>query len=91
MVKRLFITVKGRVQGVGFRAYTVNSALKYGITGYCANLENGCVFIDAQGEEHNINMFLSDVKKGPKFSIVDDVILESQETLADYSDFNIRY
>lgn len=91
MIKRLFITVKGRVQGVGFRQYTVSSAIKYGIKGYCINLENGDVFIDAQGEENSMNIFLLDIKKGPRFSIVDDVIVESQDKLADYSDFHIKY
>lgn len=90
MVRRLFITVKGRVQGVGFRAYTTSLASRLGLYGYCMNMENGDVFIDAQGEEKDLDLFLAGVRSGPRLSIVEEVIVEERANLENYVDFYIR-
>lgn len=50
-MKRLIFTVSGRVQGVGFRYYVQRLAHAIGLTGFVRNLENGDVYIEAQGAE----------------------------------------
>ena len=42
---RYYIVVKGRVQGVGFRFFTINIASKYNLTGSVRNMDNGMVEI----------------------------------------------
>jgi acylphosphatase len=47
---RLTATVRGRVQGVGFRAWTRRRALGLGLVGSATNLRGGEVEIVAEGE-----------------------------------------
>ena len=41
-LKRLSITVSGRVQGVGFRYFTEDAAEALGLTGWVRNTWEGC-------------------------------------------------
>ena len=61
---RYYIVVKGRVQGVGFRFFTINIASKYNLTGSVRNMDNGMVEIEVQGEKNTIDNFISEIKKG---------------------------
>jgi len=45
----------GRVQGVGFRYYSVNKARQLGLTGWVKNLCDGSVEMEVQGEEPKID------------------------------------
>lgn len=47
-MKRLQVTVYGRVQGVGFRQSTVARASTLRLTGWVANLHNGAVKVVAE-------------------------------------------
>lgn len=67
------ITVRGRVQGVNFRAYTKDRAEHWGIRGYVRNQRDGTVFIEAEGQEDAMERFLADVRKGSPASEVLDV------------------
>ena len=42
-MKRYYIIVEGRVQGVGFRYFVQSIAAGYGLTGWVRNLDNGMV------------------------------------------------
>ena len=68
MIKRAFIIVQGRVQGVGFRYFVNRAAINYDIKGYVKNLPNGDVEIDAEGEEYKLNLFINECKKGPSYA-----------------------
>ena len=65
MIKRVFIIIQGRVQGVGFRFFVQRVALNYGIYGYVKNLSSGDVEIDAEGEDYKLELFINECKKGP--------------------------
>ena len=47
---RAIITLDGRVQGVGFRWWAMDQARALGLTGRAANLTDGTVQGDIQGE-----------------------------------------
>ncbi|WP_457644283.1 carbamoyltransferase HypF [Persephonella sp.] len=57
MKKRIRIHLTGAVQGVGFRPFVYNIALKHNLTGYVINDTHGVV-IEVEGEEDGINRFL---------------------------------
>ena len=56
-IKRIFIKVKGIVQGVGFRPFVYNTAKTCNLLGWVNNNSEG-VYIDIEGTEQNINIFL---------------------------------
>ncbi len=70
------ITVKGIVQGVGYRWYADRYARKYDLKGYVENLPNGSVFLEVEGERGLIEELIKDLRTGPRSAVVDDVIVE---------------
>ncbi|MCF7970851.1 MAG: acylphosphatase [Methylococcaceae bacterium] len=67
------ITVKGRVQGVSFRAFTLKSAKKHIINGTVKNCANGDVEIIASGTKQAMQLFIQDCRKGSLFAKVTDL------------------
>lgn len=55
-VQRLRIRVQGIVQGVGFRPFVYNQALRCGLTGFVLNDSHG-VIIEVEGEPHALEAF----------------------------------
>lgn len=62
---KIQMTVRGRVQGVGFRYMTKMVADQLGVVGIARNEEDGAVYIEACGEEEQINTFIEAVKQSP--------------------------
>lgn len=67
------IKVFGRVQGVGFRAWTRRQATELNLSGWVRNRINGSVEIMADGDEKDISVFLKLCQKGPLFARVDRI------------------
>ncbi len=87
-MKHLDITIKGRVQGVFFRASTKAVADHLGIKGYVRNEPNGDVFIAAEGDQMSLEMFLDWCKEGPENAEVTSA--ESREgELKNYRNFEV--
>lgn len=51
-------TVRGRVQGVGFRYSTVQAARRLGLVGWVRNLPDGRVEIEAAGTRDQLHQLL---------------------------------
>lgn len=88
---RYYIVVRGRVQGVGFRFFTINIASKYNLTGSVRNMDNGMVEIEVQGEKNAINNFISEIKKGNYFIRVDDISIKSIDLKPKEKSFQLKY
>ncbi|MCF8380866.1 MAG: acylphosphatase [Bacteroidales bacterium] len=84
------ITVKGRVQGVGFRQSAKSEARFLGINGLVKNLSNGDVYIEAEGSKDQLDKFLEWCSTGSRYGYVESVQFETGE-LKNYSGFNISY
>lgn len=69
----LYVVVAGRVQGVGFRAYTQRQALQENVTGIAKNLADGRVEIRLYGNEANIARVKEAIRIGPPASKVEDL------------------
>ncbi len=89
MKKCAKITISGRVQNIGFRYNAQIIANEHNITGYVKNMRNGTVFIEAEGEESDLEKFISWCRKGPTWSYVENTDIE-YIPLNGYSDFKIR-
>ncbi len=71
-MKRYFMIVTGRVQGVGFRYHSYDLARTLNLTGKVRNLSNGDVEIEVQGSDDAFNQFLKGILKGNGFIKVSD-------------------
>jgi acylphosphatase len=73
------LIVKGRVQGVFYRATAKDVADEIGVVGWVKNTEEGNVEIMASGSEEQIQKMIEWCKKGPRKAIVTDVIVTNVE------------
>lgn len=83
------IIVKGLVQGVGFRYFVYYRAVRLNLTGYVKNLFNGDVEIDVEGDRSSIEELIKEVKVGPRFAEVKDVIVRWKNIENFYKGFEI--
>ena len=87
-MKHIDILVKGKVQGVFYRASTKAVADQLGVKGYVRNEPNGDVFIAAEGDRISLEMFLDWCHEGPQNAVVTSV--ESLEgELKNYRNFEL--
>lgn len=70
------ITVKGVVQGVGYRWFADRVARKYDLKGFVENLPNGNVFLEVEGGKGLIEDCIKELRIGPRSAVVDDVVVE---------------
>ena len=85
----VYIIIKGKVQGVSFRYFTLKQARELDIVGWVRNKPNGTVEAVAQGNKINLELFINKLKQGSSFSRVDDVILNWEHEEKDYENFTI--
>mgnify|MGYP002779277996 CR=1 FL=1 len=69
--ERVHFTVRGRVQGVGFRAWTAHQAELRGLTGWVRNRRDGAVEAVAAGPAQAVDLLLKACAQGPGGSRVD--------------------
>lgn len=82
------ITVRGRVQGVFFRASTKSCALDLNIKGWVKNQADGSVLIEAEGKEENVRELIEWCHEGSAHSDVIEVIA-TEIMSKDYQTFEI--
>lgn len=82
-------TVRGRVQGVGFRAFVNRAAAALGIRGWVRNTDDGTVEVYAVGSPEQVSEFSGYLWKGPRMADVRHVD-EKEAAIEEYSDFQIR-
>lgn len=58
-IVRKHLLFYGRVQGVGFRYYSVYKARELGLTGWVENLPSGSVEMEVQGEKEKIDELIA--------------------------------
>ena len=88
---RKAITVSGRVQGVGFRFFTQQTALNLRITGWVKNQNDGSVTMEVQGTPQQIDALITRLKKGNGYSKVVQMKIEDLEVEKGEDRFGIRY
>jgi acylphosphatase len=73
------LIIKGRVQGVYFRATAKDVADEFGVTGWVKNTEEGNVEITASGTEDQLRRFIAWSKSGPPRAMVTDVVIADKK------------
>jgi len=90
-MQKLKIVVDGRVQGVGYRFYTVRRAHVFNIRGRVQNSMNGKVEIIAIGNKTDLKLFIQGLWKGPSMARVKNVEVSELSSAKGYSNFSIGY
>jgi acylphosphatase len=88
---RCEIIVSGLVQGVGFRYFVLQTALKLGLKGYTKNLYSGEVLSVAEGEKFLLDEFFNQLKIGPKYADVRNANVKWAEYKNEFTTFEITY
>lgn len=86
------IIVKGRVQMVGYRYFTMRKAAFLGVKGYVRNMSNGDVEIVADAEQKVLEEFMYILREGPAGANVKDLVVQCcSDDKETFTDFTVRY
>jgi acylphosphatase len=91
MKTRAHVYISGRVQGVFFRAYTKEEAVRLGVKGWVRNLPDGRVEAVFEGEKEKVDEIIKWCHKGPSYARVDRVDVKWEEYKGEFDSFEIRY
>jgi acylphosphatase len=86
---RMRVRVRGRVQGVFFRAETRARAESLGLAGWVRNASDGSVEAVFEGESERVDSMVEWCRRGPGGAIVDDVEAVPEGPVGD-SGFRVR-
>ena len=90
-VVHLSATVYGRVQGVYFRYFVRNVAIKLGLKGYVRNLASGdAVEVEAEGDKQQLEKLVEQLKIGPPGAWVKRVETNWSDYSEQFTDFGIK-
>jgi acylphosphatase len=87
--KQLQCFVRGRVQGVFFRASVQREARRLGLTGWVKNHPDGSVEFVAEGEEQELKELFGWAQRGPSAARVDRVDTRWRSYTGEFTDFRI--
>jgi acylphosphatase len=87
--KRVVLVIKGRVQGVFFRAAAQREAKRLGVTGWVKNRTDGSVEVLAEGDEDAIKELTMWANHGPSAARVDQVDVRWRGYTGEFPDFSI--
>lgn len=86
-VETLSVLIRGKVQGVGFRAATVRQAHQLKLGGWVRNLDDGRVEALLQGDHEALDRMLSWLWQGPPAARVDEVLHDEIQVQRFYDRF----
>ncbi len=80
------VRIVGRVQGVFFRAWSVEQANELGVTGWVRN----CPDAHVEGDERAVEQMIERLRRGPPAAQVEDVRLWDVEP-CEFEGFEVRH
>ena len=90
-IVRAHVWVKGRVQGVGFRAHVEYCARQIGeLTGWVRNVGYDMVEAVAEGERQDVELFIAAMRQGPRASRVDESTVEWETPTGEFQEFGVK-
>ena len=88
-IYELHAVIRGRIQGVGFRALTRRQARQLGLKGTVHNLSDGTVEIYAQGPKQHLEQLLEQLHTEIHAGQIDDISCDYSLAENFFSDFQI--
>ena len=83
--------ITGRVQGVGFRHFTRQTARRLDLSGWVRNEPDGSVRLEAEGPHDAVEQLLEAVHEGPPAARVDEVDTDARNPTGSTEAFRVRY
>jgi acylphosphatase len=80
------VTIRGRVQGVGYRAWVDHVANRHNLEGWVRNRRDGSVEALFAGPEATVAAMIESCRRGPSLALVEAV----QEEAANSDALNLR-
>ncbi len=91
MTTRKHIVITGRVQGVAFRHYTLETATHLGIAGWIRNLRDGRrVELMIEGDDESLETFVDWCQDGPPHARVESVDVDDETGNETLTEFHVR-
>jgi acylphosphatase len=87
---RVYLRIKGRVQGVGFRFSAVDEAHRLGVTGWVRNTYEGDVEVAAEGSRDRLQQLVTWCHAGPGGALVTGVEEQWLSYAGEFDAFRIR-
>jgi len=88
---RVHLEIRGRVQGVFFRAETADQAVALGLKGWVRNRRDGSVEVVAEGEKDRIEQLLAWCRQGPTLARVSEIAVEWFPATGEFHEFRVAY
>lgn len=83
--------VSGKVQGVAYRAFVDDAAVKLDLTGYTHNNSDGTVTVVAQGETESLKELVEWLNEGSLSARVESVEVSWRSPRKTYHDFSVLH
>lgn len=83
--------VRGRVQGVGYRLFTLQRARDLKLTGCVRNLPDGGVEIRACGSLGELTLFVETLERGPMMARVDNIDAQWGADIGVHKEFTVGF
>ncbi len=90
-IARLHIVIEGIVQGVFYRASTIEESGKLSLTGWVKNCSDGRVEAVFEGDIDKIEQIVEWCKKGPPGAEVSNIETVWERATGEYDSFTIKY
>lgn len=87
---RLHSVIEGRVQGVGYRYFVEENALRLNLVGWVRNRWNGCVETVAEGDREDLENFINLLRRGPRSAQVSNVSVQWSTATGEFTRFMIK-
>ena len=72
-MQKVLLHIRGRVQGVCYRAWTIDEAIRRGLTGWVRNRQDGTVEALLAGAEDTVAGMIDACKQGPPAADVTEI------------------
>jgi acylphosphatase len=87
---RSHVIIRGRVQGVYFRASAVYEAQNLGLTGWVRNCRDGSVEALAEGDRNKVEAWIAWCGRGPSGARVEKVEIQWLAYAGEFQAFQIK-
>ena len=88
---RARLLVRGKVQGVGYRAFAARVAAQRGLRGGVRNLDDGRVELEVEGPKDQLLILIEAARTGPPAARVAAVDVEWSAATGRFVDFQVWY